>query len=193
MNIQQQEEQHKEWVGNEGGIEHPTHMETLLEPRNRERINWLREHCDSPNALDIGCNWGYVTNEIGADYGVDINPENIVKAILEFPDKHFLVADATTMPFPDKQFDIVIMAEILEHLEWVKGVCLALFEALRLAKHKILITLPMKPSAKCAFCFKHKWIPSPATVDFITIILSAYCREINFSNGGNYICIEALL
>src|SRR3990167_3960891 len=149
---------HEDWL-KEGGKEHPTHIETLLKPEQQKRIRWVKDHCSDSFILDIGCNWGYILNEVNGKCGVDINCENIDKAQREFPTKPFLCADVIKgLPFSDKQYDTVIMAEILEHLDW-EDVFQALTEGLRIASYNLLITLPIKQTDDCACCFKHRWIP----------------------------------
>ncbi len=152
---------YKEWVEQEGGIEHPTHIETLQQPEQQARIEWIKNHIPcGATVLDMGCNWGYVSNMIGATTGVDINIENIDKAMREFPHIHFIQGDITEKwQFFDGQYDVVVMADVLEHISKSK-VPQVLFEADRVAKKKILVTLPWRFDEKYACCFKHKWIPT---------------------------------
>jgi len=151
-------ERNEKWVKEEGGIEHPTRKETLEKPEQKKRIQWLKEHVTG-KVLDVGCNWGYVSNEIGACAGIDINPENIKMAEREFPEIEFSVGNAYAMPFEDKSCDTVVLADILEHIP-LRRVSDVLEEAERCASKKILITLPAMQTEDCALCFKHKWIPS---------------------------------
>lgn len=181
---------YKEWLETEGAVEHPTHLDTLQKPEHQARIQWLRFHIPSKSTvLDVGCNWGYVANLIGADTGLDINTENIDKAMREFPHIHFIQGDITQQwQFFDKQYDVVVMSEVLEHIDRFK-VEFVLSEALRIARKKILITLPWRSDDKCAFCFKHKWIP---TAESIGTIITLFCGapKITIECDGVFIYME---
>ena len=184
------QELNKKWVEEEGGIEHPTKLETLQSPEQRRRIQWLVEHTyPVTEILDIGCNWGYVLNEMNGECGVDINLENIDKAMREFPTRHFVHADVTKgLPFEDNQYSIVIMADVLEHLEW-NSVIGALWEGLRVARNKVLITLPLRYDRKFALCFKHKWIPNKITIGGLLGCLISVCR-FTVECDGNFVYLE---
>ena len=156
LDSSRQKEEHEKWVKEEKGIEHPTHIETLLQPEQQARIRWLKENCfPATEILDIGCNWGYILNAVNGKEGIDINPENILEARESFPLREFNCGDVTIgLRFEDNEFAIVILADILEHLEWFDDVAKALKEALRIARRKVLITLPWRQDDKCAGCFK---------------------------------------
>ncbi len=164
-----QPKNYKEWVESEGGVEHPTHLETLQKPEQVKRIMWLKRHIPPKSTvLDVGCNRGYVSNLIGAITGVDINLENIGLAMREFPHIHFMQGDITeNWQFYDNQYDVVVLAEVLEHIDEDK-LGSVLLEVARVAKRKILITMPWRKDEEYALCFKHRWIPSPEQV--MTII-----------------------
>jgi hypothetical protein len=149
----------KLWVKQEGGVENPTLPETLQKPEQQRRLRWLVNSCrGTTEILEIGCSWGYILNTVNGRCGVDISSKCIDKAMRAFPLKNWLVGDATRgLPFEDGQYVIVLLTEILEHINWdnVKGV---VFEALRISRDRVLITLPLRPSADCALCFKHRWL-----------------------------------
>lgn len=53
------------------------------------------------------------------------------------------VGSVTNMPFEDNQFDLVVCGEVLEHLPFTEFL-LALKEIRRVARHKVIISLPDK-------------------------------------------------
>ena len=181
-----------EWVKKEGGVEHPTHLETLQQPEQLARIRWFKRHLPpKASILDLGCNWGYVSNLIGATTGVDINPENIEKAMREFPHIHFIQGDITKKwQIDDKQYDVVVMAEVLEHIDDAK-LGSVLLEADRVARWKILITMPWKKDDNYAYCFKHKWFPSSEKV---MLIAQSFCGvpKITIECDGVFIYLEII-
>jgi len=71
--------------------------------------------------LDIGCADGYFLKKVGdflpktKIYGVDISEKLIRAGKLKYPKINFVVADAHALPFKDKQFDLVLSTESLEH------------------------------------------------------------------------------
>jgi len=188
----QQAERHRRWVEEEGGIEHPTHLETLARREQHARIRWLYNHCyPETNILDVGCNRGVILDLLNGRAGVDINPENVELARKSYPDRQFMVADVTRgLPFKDSEFTIVLLCDILEHIEWAV-VPQVLGEALRLAKKKVLITLPWKPTEDFRYCFKHAWCPSEEHVEFIVDWLSKRSQAVTLECDGNFAYLEA--
>lgn len=79
--------------------------------------------------LEIGCGTGifirsvkYYRPDLEA-YGCDISRTAIAAAKkTEEYDIHYEVADASSLPYKDESFDIVVMVDVLEHLEDIKEV-----------------------------------------------------------------------
>lgn len=88
--------------------------------------------------LDIGCFTGYfarMVEEAGMEcWGVDIQ-----KDLMEKLGDKFKFARAEALPFKDKEFDAVVMLDVLEHTLDDKQ---ALREAERVGKH-VIINLPL--------------------------------------------------
>lgn len=97
------------------------------------RFKWVQSLCDADSKIaDIGGNDGHTFD--------GWNRSNITTIdIDEYEIENFVRADATSIPIPDKSFDIACLNEILEHLP---DPIAALKEASRLAKNKIIITVP---------------------------------------------------
>jgi len=73
--------------------------------------------------LDVGCGYGAVAYSVASRAGavvtgIDLNAENIAKACALFrhPNLTFVTGDAFT-DLPDGTFDVVLLSNILEHLE----------------------------------------------------------------------------
>jgi len=95
------------------------------------KIDWIRNHISlADTLLDIGCSdkgvWEHAPYKPTT---VDINPA-------WEPD---IVADAHSLPFEDNSYDVVTITEILEHVKDDKK-CLS--EAYRIARKKVIITVP---------------------------------------------------
>ena len=76
------------------------------------------------DCLEIGCGNGAVSRHFAREYrsdviGTDIDPEQIELAqegITEIPNIRFLVADATSLPFEDNRFDVVMSFQVMHHI-----------------------------------------------------------------------------
>lgn len=128
-------------------------FDEINQQRVKQTIDLVPEGIHS--VLDVGCGNGAVSNSLvsksKALFGIDIN----VEALRYFQGKG-VVASASQIPFIDKSFDIVICAEVLEHLP-IDVYEKALIEIERVAKYYIIITTPNEeylPSnfTKCQYC-----------------------------------------
>ena len=134
-----------------------------LSPKEVIRIQQTLEMIPSDVAsiLEVGCGDGRVTNSICHKYkltGIDIDKERI---------KSFqgtnIIANISQLPFKDSKFDLVLAAEILEHLP-EKIFVAALNEIYRVSKKYVLITVPFEEvlsaqwlkCSKCGHIF-HAW------------------------------------
>lgn len=169
----EQADRNRNWIVNEGGHENAVHLETYQQPLQQKRINWLIEQCiGTNNILEVGCSWGYITNKVQGHTGIDINQDTIELARKAFPSYTFDCVDATKgLPYMDCSFDIVLLSEVLEHIPW-DIVDSLVRESIRVARQKVLITLPIKSNVECACCFKHKWVPTPLKISIISHLLN---------------------
>ena len=79
---------------------------------------------EKQNFLEVGCGSGAVSQYVAKKYplnvtGVDIDPEQIQLAqenIGDIPNIRFLEVDATNLPFPDNEFDIVLAFGVMHHI-----------------------------------------------------------------------------
>jgi len=100
------------------------------------------------SVLDAGCGkgiWGYMLRALRENItylcGADITTPylNFVKEKKIYDD--LVLCDVTHLPFRDKSFDVVLMAEVLEHLKKEQGFA-TIRELERIAKQLIIITVP---------------------------------------------------
>lgn len=100
----------------------------------KDRLDWIIDQIEDKKSkiVDIGCNKGHLFS--GWDR-TNITSVDIDKYDLQ----NFICADATKpLPFKDKEFDIAVMGEILEHTHNPVDV---VREAMRVSK-KLIITVP---------------------------------------------------
>ncbi|NQT46853.1 MAG: class I SAM-dependent methyltransferase [Candidatus Omnitrophica bacterium] len=106
----------------------------------KKRIDILNKNIDlgsNKKILDIGCGDGTFLKYLKemhpklSCFGVDISPTQLQVAKYKNDDAKFCVAKAESLPFADKQFDIVIFNSVLHHVNEVE---LSIKNALRLCK-----------------------------------------------------------
>lgn len=178
----EQLEKYLKWVRDEGGEEGPVRLDTYMTPEQQDRIGWLQDRVRG-RVLEAGCSWGYVLACVEGDVGLDSSPKLCHLAQTLNPAKQFDCGDIRQLPYDDNSFGTVILAEVLEHIPF-NEVFLALEEAVRVARLRLLITIPdgRTPSAE-ATSLKHQWLLTNAEV-------AAMGRWFN-AHGLSYDCVIA--
>jgi ubiquinone/menaquinone biosynthesis C-methylase UbiE len=105
-----------------------------------ERSRWVTERFaeqfkTAKNVLDVGC-------------GVDKNLKKIISPSLEYvgmdhvgsPEIDFDFDKVDVLPFKDKEFDLVVCTDVLEHLETIHAIYK---EIMRVSAESVIITLPI--------------------------------------------------
>ncbi len=87
-----------------------------IRARNRRQADLLAGHLDRGDSiLDVGCGTGYLANHLGDLYGVDPTGVDIRDArVLPIAFSSF---DGTSIPFPDKSFDHIVLSYVLHHAD----------------------------------------------------------------------------
>jgi len=134
---------------------HPLRIESITEQ--------LRQICYSgyTNILEIGVGKGFLRHcfqlfpqisHTTIDIAADLSPD--------------YVGSVTNMPFEDRQFDMVVCGQVLEHLPF-REFLPAMKEIKRVARHKVILSLPdATRHFGIAFClarwgwFMFEWNPS---------------------------------
>lgn len=197
MNLQaEQLERYLAWVKQDGGVEPPVQIDTVLLPHQQARIRWVKEHVTG-TILECGCNWGYLLAWVGGHAGVDINPRLIDLARSLARNREFIVGDIRALPYGNKSFDTVVLSECLEHIPW-EDVPTALGEAVRVARRKVLVTIPTwDTNRQDSENFKHQWVLTPDRVSAIRAIFETAVPLLsNVSKGGGpdlFHCLEVRL
>lgn len=117
---------------------------------------------DVRTVLDVGCGDGTLINRMPSDVsvvGVDITPEP-----LRYVDKHRIVANATSLPFADGQFDLIMANNVLEHLDLPSRET-ALREIRRVSNRYVLLTVPQNEELQarhvrchdCGMVYHARW------------------------------------
>jgi ubiquinone/menaquinone biosynthesis C-methylase UbiE len=100
----------------------------------------LADFAESHSLLEVGCGTGHFT-EWFADRGLSAVGLDCSPSMLTFGRDHridipFLLGDATSLPFGEAAFDIVVLITVLEFLDSPEA---ALQEAGRVARHGLLL------------------------------------------------------
>ncbi len=100
-----------------GGGVHPKHRHTRYHEFFTDRVS------EGERVLDVGCGIGAVAYELaeksGASVtGIDVNPDAIDLARERFPHRNvrYVLCDVTK-ELPDGHFDVIVMSNVLEHLD----------------------------------------------------------------------------
>jgi len=97
---------------------HPSYVWRFGQDR---RFALIRSYAplEGQRILDVGCGRGTYVKKMRdfsqEVYGVDVDPEKVAEASRTLPNIH--LAPAEELPFPDGFFDVVLLHEVIEHVE----------------------------------------------------------------------------
>jgi len=159
----------------------------------QERVKWIIDHAiTGENTLDIGCASGYIIDKMpkptgSRNCGIDIDGDRIraAKRLKSKDIDFYQINPIMGLPFQDNSFSTVILAEILEHVNFEEA-HIILKEAYRVAKTKVLITMPYYDEAykedvermKMVEDKDHLWLVS---LGLIKKLLGGYNYTIEFT------------
>ena len=97
-------------------------------------------------ALEVGCGEGVIAAKLHRRFGevvaLDLPDAGLRADWRRYDGPRFLHASAHELPFDDDQFDVVVAAEVLEHLpDPVKG----LHEMARVGRRHLVLSVPREP------------------------------------------------
>jgi ubiquinone/menaquinone biosynthesis C-methylase UbiE len=106
-------------------------MNSRVHARSRIRlIDGMLESVSLPRdgvALELGCGAGFSSAHLASRYGMRVsgtdvdkgNVETAVRKNVGVENLHFLVSDATALPFDDASFDLVLAQNVFHHIsDW---------------------------------------------------------------------------
>lgn len=99
--------------------------------------NYFKSDLKSLSLLDIGCSTGFISNYL-ADYfervvGIDIDDSAIDFAQSQFKKKNlkYMISDSMAIEFPANRFNIVICAQVYEHVPDAKTLMRNIYRVLK--------------------------------------------------------------
>jgi len=114
---------------------------------NTMRRWWIRQAV-SGDVLDVGCGHGYTTCDMASVArhvtALDISEDHLGSAealatLNAIKNVDFAIGDCYLLPFNEREFDVVCLLEVLEHLEHPRA---AVSEALRVTRRRVVVTVP---------------------------------------------------
>ena len=108
---------------------------------------WRKFRKRKANILDVGCGRHSPISEVIKTQkfdaiGLDIFEPNVKEARTNSVYQDVVVGDARQLPFKDKEFDLVFLIEVLEHLDKEDGEK-ALAELERVCRETVSLTTPI--------------------------------------------------
>ena len=102
---------------------------------------------ESKKVIDIGCGEGFIIKSLSLNFNYhfnacDVNIDAAKSAKKLNPDITVFVADINSLPMRDREYDLVICCEVLEHLQKPQR---ALEEIKRISTGLILLSVPYEP------------------------------------------------
>jgi ubiquinone/menaquinone biosynthesis C-methylase UbiE len=128
--------------------------------------------------VEIGCGSGYLLKKIALS-GFNIIGCDIVDPGLKKQGFNFVRGDIENLPFKDNEFDIVICNHTLEHIINVQK---AVDEIKRIAKSKIIITVPCQKYYRYTFDLHVHFFPQDSYLKNLMGIDNNECYKL----GGDW-------
>lgn len=112
------------------------------------------------SVLDAGCGEGESLERLAPllpdrRVGVDLLTDSLAFASQRIPDAEFMSANLLDLPFGEKEFDLVLCLEVLEHLDEPQA---GLAELARVAARDIVISVPHEPWFRLGSFVRGKYV-----------------------------------
>jgi SAM-dependent methyltransferase len=106
------------------------------------RLDLIRQHVplEGRRILDVGCGLGMYVRQMRrfSDdvYGVDVDPDKVARASTTLP--NIYTAPAEALPFPDNYFDVILLHEVIEHVDDDRQTIVEAYRCLRPGGHIVI-------------------------------------------------------
>jgi SAM-dependent methyltransferase len=112
--------------------------------RSRQRLQWIVGQIpkDTRSILDVGSGPGFLSTLLGQQGYRVTSIDLVLGSLLRFAGAR-AQADASKLPFPDRSFDVVLCAEVVEHLSDAEREA-AFREMWRVSRKYVIVTVPYR-------------------------------------------------
>ncbi len=125
----------------------------VLSPRDFYRFKRVRKYLYGSSVLDVGCGYGDFLKLINPNHqigGTEVNKERVDYCNQVLGQNAIRLANLDErLDFEDNSFDTVVCLEVLEHLEDPEK---ALKELVRVARKRVIITIPFNEKIRYVLC-----------------------------------------
>jgi ubiquinone/menaquinone biosynthesis C-methylase UbiE len=150
---------HNDYYANFGDMSVEEYVDFFLSTGQLERFDQIVDMIpqDVESVLDVGAGFGHLLETAWRKRGIKGVGIEITDSKIEYARRHGIdmrKGEASALPFPDKNFDLVVSCEVIEHLPY-GSYEKALSEFERVSKRYILIEVPFDEKrrfVKCPYC-----------------------------------------
>lgn len=161
------------------------HRETDI---NLECLDKIDQNIIGNKVLDIACGRGHLAARLAKNYQVTAADFSIDPLLAEkMPHVVFKEVDICSLPFDDDEFDTVICAHTLEHIQ---DIARAVSELRRVAGKRIIIIVPRQRPYKYTFDLHLHFFPYSWSLE-ILLNVNGIKRECSLV-GGDWFYVEDL-
>lgn len=177
------------WAQSLSGKIHHSDPLYLEDPRQMERLDWLRDNAVG-RILDIGIGNGFTTNYLRAEAGTEIRPDRLAYASLRYPHIEFRLMDARVEAW--QGFDTVVLAEIIEHMSFEEARQMVALWG-ETGAQRILVTTPNagKPHYEHDLVHnpEHMWEPTEQMMP--SLVPEGYTGIVTTTKDGDFLLVDA--
>lgn len=102
------------------------------------RYHWIRMNAPmGKKIIDIGSCYGFVFCDYDRSLVTSVDLDDYSHIV-----QNFVRGDAKNLPFPDKDFEVAVLGEILEHQNKTDDIKKIISEACRVSRETVIITVP---------------------------------------------------
>lgn len=89
--------------------------------------------------VEVGCSSGEDYIRFASSKGVHVTGVDVRDVVLSYPNVEFVKADASDLPFSDKEFDIAVSIGVFEHIQPIETLAAAVREISRVARSYVVV------------------------------------------------------
>jgi ubiquinone/menaquinone biosynthesis C-methylase UbiE len=154
---------------------------------NEGCIDEIFRHIGGQTVLDVGCGQCFLAGKMSKEYQVTAVDIAIDPALnVRYSNINFVAASVEKLPFRNEEFDTVVCAHTLEH---VQNIFAAISELRRVTKNRLIVVVPKQRPYKYTFDLHLHFFPYEHS---LRTIMTSNHRALACKNvGGDLFYVEA--